>query len=359
MDNRQQSSSYPSVSIIILNYNGAGIVIQCLRSVLDTDYPNFEVIFVDNASVDGSYQSVVSYFGKDSRLQIVRNNVNMGFAEGNNIGSKCAKGSYITLLNNDTEVERDWLLEAIKIAESDEKIGVVQSKLFFWHDLDMLESAGGFIDKCGYGFERGFVRGKDLFNSSDEIFYGNGAAITIKREAVGRIQDSGKFELFDSDFFFAYEDVDLSWKLRLAGFKTVVAPRSVVYHRRSTSTSRKRSLLVFHHCKNRVLTLLKNYSISNLCKYLPLLLVLESIRAFSRMAGGNLGSAEAMFKAFLWNLANFKLSWKKRLAVQYLVRRMLDHYVTMLMYDVNPASLIFNQRLYQKFSDATGVNIVR
>jgi GT2 family glycosyltransferase len=349
----------PLVSIIILNYNGAAVVDNCMQSVLNTDYPNFEVIFVDNASVDGSYQSVVRQFGGDNRVLMVRNNVNEGFAGGNNVGLRYAKGDYITLLNNDTEVEKEWISEAIRIAESDAKIGVIQSKLFFWYNPEILESAGAFIDKAGYGFEKGFVRGKDVFNSSEEVFYGNGAAVTIKRAAIERIQDPGKFELFDSDFFFAYEDVDLSWRLRLGGFKTVVAPCSIVYHRRSTSTSRRRGLLVFHHCKNRVLTLLKNYSFSNLCKYLPILFVLESVRALSSLGSGNLQSARAIFRAFLWNLANFKRTWKKRLVVQYLVRRMSDDYVTMLMNDVNPARLIYNQRLYQKFSDATGVNIVR
>ena len=331
---------------------------QCLQSVLATEYPNFEVIFVDNASVDGSYQSIAGQFGNDSKLLLVRNDANKGFAEGNNIGLKYAKGSYVVLLNNDTEVEKNWLTEAIKVAESDEKIGITQSKLFFWHNRDMLESAGGFIDKAGYGFERGFVKSKNLYNEVDEVFYANGAAATIKREALERIC-SGKIEIFDADFFFAYEDVDLSWKMRLAGYKTVIAPRSIVYHRRSTTTSRKRGRLVFHHCKNRILTLVKNYSLANLVKYLPLLVVLELVRASSSLAGGQSESTLAILRAFIWNLTNFNRSWKKRLTVQHLIRRVPDQYVTVVMRNVNPASLIYNQRLYQKFSASTGVNIVR
>ncbi len=351
-------SATPLVSIIILNYNGAGVVDKCVRSVLNTDYSNFEVIFVDNASFDGSYESIVSQFGSDRRLGFVKNSVNKGFAEGNNIGLAHSKGSYVSLLNNDTEVEKDWLKESIRIAESDEQIGIIQSKLFFWYDHEVLESAGAFIDRCGYGFERGFVKGKNMYSTVDEVFYANGAAVTVKMRALKKMRP-GKVELFDSDFFFAYEDVDLSWEMRLAGFKTVVAPGSIVYHRRSTTTSRKKSRLVFHHCKNRVLTLIKNYSLLNLVRYLPLLIVLELVRAFSNVAGGHSDSGFAILKAFLWNLVNFGRSWKKRLTVQYLVRRMPDQYVTMLMKDVNPASLIYNQRLYQQFSASTGVNIVR
>jgi GT2 family glycosyltransferase len=353
-----EASINPLVSVIILNYNGASVVDRCVQSVLDTDYSNFEVIFVDNASADGSYESVVSQFGKDRRLHFVKNDENTGFAEGNNIGLTYAKGAYITLLNNDTEVDKDWLSESIEVAESDEKIGIIQSKLFFWYNREVLESAGAFIDKCGYGFERGFVKGKKMCDRVDEVFYANGAAVTIKMRALKRMCP-GKVELFDSDFFFAYEDVDLSWKMRLTGYKTVIAPGSVVYHRRSTTTSRKRGRLVFHHCKNRILTLLKNYDLANLVKYLPLLIVLELVRASSSLASGQSESAFAMLRAFIWNLTNFNHSWKKRLCVQYLVRRVPDQYVTILMKNVNPASLIYNQRLYQKFSASTGVNIVR
>lgn len=249
-----QALADPLVSIIILNYNGADVVTNCVQSVLATEYSNFEVIFVDNASVDGSYQSIVNQFGKDRRLVFVRNNVNQGFAEGNNVGLKYAKGSYITLLNNDTEVEKDWLIETIKVGESDPKIGIIQSKLFFWYNREILESAGSFIDKAGYGFERGFVIGKDMYNTVDEVFYANGAAVTIKKKALEKLCTTTRLELFDADYFFAYEDVDLSWRMRLAGYKTVIAPKSIVYHRRSTTTSRKIGRLVFHHCKNRILT---------------------------------------------------------------------------------------------------------
>ena len=352
------ASINPLVSIIILNYNGSGVVDRCVKSVLDTDYPNFEVIFVDNASVDGSYDSIVSRFGKDRRLHFVKNDVNQGFAEGNNVGLAYARGAYVTLLNNDTEVDKDWLRESIKVAESDDKIGVVQSKLFFWYNRNLLESAGAFIDKCGYGFERGFVKGEKAYSKVDEVFYANGAAVTIKMWALRKLS-YGQIELFDSDYFFAYEDVDLSWKMRLTGYKTVVAPNSIVYHRRSTSTSRNRGRLVFHHCKNRIMTLVKNYNFLNLMKYLPLLIILEAIRASSSLVNGQSSSSLAILRAFLWNLTSFGKNWKKHLVVQYFVRRKTDQYVLMLMKDVNPANLIYNQRLYQTFSASTGVNIVR
>ncbi|MBT0158544.1 glycosyltransferase family 2 protein [Candidatus Bathyarchaeota archaeon A05DMB-2] len=347
------------VSIVILNYNGKDIVEKCVTSVLNTNYPNFEIIFVDNASTDGSYESVIEKFGNDNRLRVFRNDENMGFAEGNNIGLKKSKGSYITLLNNDTEVEKDWLLEVIRIAESNEEIGIIQSKLFFLSNRHILESAGAFIDKCGYGFERGFVKGSKVYCDVAEVFYANGAAVTIKKLALENMWRGTSRELFDPDYFFSYEDVDLCWRMKLAGYKTVIAPNSIVYHRRSTTTSRQLGKHIFHHCKNRIMTLIKNYSLTNLLHYLPLLIILELIRAWSHLSKGRSEGAVAILKAITWNLIRFKQTWIKRLAIQTLIRRVPDRSVTRLMRNVNLASLIYNQRLYEEFSVSTGVNIIR
>ncbi len=128
-------------------------------------------------------------------------------------------------------MQSDWLTEAIAVAEHDKRVGVVQSKLFFWYNPQLLESAGAFIDRCGYGFESGFA--KDIgYDTVEEIFYANGAAVTIRKSALMQIYPL-KLTIFDDDFFFAYEDVDLSWRMWLSGFKSVLAPTSIVFHRRS------------------------------------------------------------------------------------------------------------------------------
>lgn len=347
------------VSVIILNYNGAEFLEKCVESVLRTNYPCFEVILVDNASTDGSLKSIIKHFGNNPRLRVLRNDANVGFAEGNNIGLKHAKGSIISLLNNDTEVERNWLEEAVETAESDKEAGIVQSKIFFSFDRDTLESAGAFIDRCGYGFERGFVKNKMLYNNGDEVFYANGAAVTIKRSALEKVSYVSNGRIFDPDFFFGYEDVDLCWQMRLAGYKTIVAANSVVYHQRSRTTSRRLGKLVFHHCKNRIMTLVKNYSLKNLMRYLPLLIILEFDRALLHLVKRRAEGTLAIFKALAWNIENFKSTWRKRLTVQHLIRQVPDDSVTKLMRNVIPASLIHNLRLYEKFSAETGVDIIR
>lgn len=349
----------PLVSVIILNYNGGDFLKRCVESVINTEYENFEIILVDNCSTDGSLEDVISQFGHDAKLHVVKNSLNLGFAEGNNIGLRHAKGAYIVLLNNDTEVEKDWLKEAIKVAGSDEKIAIVQSKLFFLHDRETLESAGSYIDRCGFGFERGFVKSKDLYKSVDEVFYANGAAVTIKRSTIEKTNYNRIFSIFDPDYFFAYEDVDLCWRMKLAGYKTVVAPNSIVYHQRSKTTSRAKEKLVFHHCKNRVMTLIKNYSLRNLLVYLPILITLELNRAADHLMKGRSITTLAILRAIVWNVKEFRRNWNKHLLVQYKIRKLRDGEVMKLMRNVNPANLMFNQRFYEDFSKKTGVDIVR
>src|SRR5512137_2060944 len=122
----------PLVSVIILNFNGkrhlGSILDGCLQSTLKTDYPNFEVVFVDNASTDGSVEYVKNAYGDNGNLRIIRNERNLGFAEGNNRGIEKAKGELIVLLNSDTRVEAGWLQALVAAAEPTD-VGAVQSKL--------------------------------------------------------------------------------------------------------------------------------------------------------------------------------------------------------------------------------------
>ena len=124
----EKTGKWPLASIVILNYNGAKFIDQCLKSVLNTYYPNFEVIFVDNASTDDSVK-IAKSFSTDSRLKIIVNSSNVRFAEGNNIGAMHAKCEIIVFLNPDTEVDPNWLKELIKVMTSSQLIGAAQSKL--------------------------------------------------------------------------------------------------------------------------------------------------------------------------------------------------------------------------------------
>jgi len=315
-------SHFPLVSIIILNLNGKGFVERCLKSVLNSKYPNFEVIFVDNASTDESFELVRALFGLDRRLKIIRNNENLGFPGGNNIGIRHAKGDHLVFLNNDTEVDEGWLNGLIEVMESDSGIGAAQGKLLRIGEVHTIDSAGQFIDRLGYGYPR---EGEDTgqYNSIEEIFYADGACLAIRRPLIEQVLLCGT--PFDEDYFpIYYEDADICWRIRLRGYKVVFIPTSIIFHARSaTKLSEIPSRLIFSHVRNRIMTLMKNYDLANLMKYLPKLLVFETIRAIV-LLNRKPNHSLAILKAVLWNFKHLKDVWKKRLIVQQRIRAIDD-----------------------------------
>ena len=132
----------PFVSVIILNFNGENYLERCLFSVLSTTYPNFEVIFIDNASTDSSLEKVEKGFGNDQRLRVFSSSKNLGFSRGNIFGFSHAKGEYIAFLNNDTIVDPYWLEALVSTMEKDETIGLAGSTILSM-DGKKLRGAGG------------------------------------------------------------------------------------------------------------------------------------------------------------------------------------------------------------------------
>ena len=177
------------ISVIILNYNGKDYNGKCLTSVFASNYSNYEVIFVDNNSTDDSVRIVESMFGANQRLRVILNGKNLGFAEGNNIGVKYAKGKYLVFLNNDTEVDPSWLLEISKVFSSDRNIAAAQCKLLQLDDRKTLESAGHYIDYFGIAHIRG-ENEVDLgqYDNVDEIFGATGAAFIVRSDVFNEVK---------------------------------------------------------------------------------------------------------------------------------------------------------------------------
>jgi hypothetical protein len=142
-------------------------------SAFDTNYPNFEVLFVDNASTDDSVE-FVKKIGQNPRLRIIQNERNLGFTEGNNLGIRNAKGEYIALLNSDAKAEPKWLKELVKAIHPPE-IGAVQSKLLQMSSPDVIDCAGGLIDYYSYHLEKGRGEKSCKYTETGEIFYAKGA----------------------------------------------------------------------------------------------------------------------------------------------------------------------------------------
>jgi len=321
-------NEYPLVSVIILNYNGLRFLKECLTSVLKTNYPSFEIVFIDNASQDGSLTFVEDFFGSNSKITIQKNEENFGFAEGNNIGAKSANGKYLVFLNNDTIVDVNWLNELVRTMNSDSSVGAAQSLILSMDGL--IVRLGGRSDYLGidclstYHIKGTSSREHELKriveeNKGKEIFYAWGTALIIRKELFDELGG------FDPKFFLYGEETDLCWRIRLRGYRIFLVPSSLVFHE-GEGTSRREciSQIRFFQSRNHIATLIKDYNFPNLLKYLPLFLSFLFLHACFMLAKGETNIIKSYVRAIIWNLTNFNYLYKKRLEVQRLIRRVSD-----------------------------------
>lgn len=216
--------SSPFVSVVLLNYNGMIYIRNCVQSVLQSDYENFEAIIVDNNSTDNSIDLIEDEFKNDDRVNIIRSNENLGYAASNNLAARYARGSYLAFLNIDTIVEAKWLDELAQLLECDNTIGVAQPILLSLSNSSIYDSAGDYIDFFGNCFILGGgweEKDNGQYDTVHDIF----SAWFTRRELVEEIG------LFDEDFFMNYEDIDFCWRVRLYGKRVLFMSRSVVYHK--------------------------------------------------------------------------------------------------------------------------------
>lgn len=216
----------PFVSIIIVNYNGARFLQNCFSSLFKTNYQNYEIIIVDNASTDKSLEVIQTIAGAKDNVKVIRNTSNLGFGPANNVGFDHAIGDYIVFLNNDTSVEPEWLSILVNTMENDKTIGLAQSLILNMYS-HMIQTAG-FI-KCDYWVSEYSVgKNRDeseiVFPQVFEISTAMGAGMMARRDFLLEIG------LFDPKYFWYYDDEYLSFKTWLAGKRVVTVSGSKVYH---------------------------------------------------------------------------------------------------------------------------------
>jgi len=320
------------VTVIVLNYNGlrSGYLQECLRSVYATEYPYFEVVLVDNASKDGSLEYVTKSF---PQTRIVANSTNLGYAEGNNIAMRKARGQYIALLNYDTKVSSNWLENSIKVLRSQHAVAVVACKLLWSDDPRKIDGAGGVADVYGFPNERGRVFGsletdRGQYDEVSEVFYASGSAMIISKDALHEVG------FFDPRFFMYFEDMDLCWRLRLRGYKVLFVPKSIVYHRRGLRVLLGKPLnygMLYHYHKNHLATLVKNCSYSSLARMLPFFVAVKILITFRHLMKRELIGAKAVLSGLFWNLKELRYVLSQRWIVQRIIRRVREKDIRRLM----------------------------
>jgi hypothetical protein len=250
------------VLILIVNYNGAAYIRACLASLRQAvgGRADAEILVVDNASTDGSAALVREV----PEVHLIGSATNRGFAGGNNVGLCWAlerEFDYVYLLNQDTEVEPDFLDEAVRVAEADPSIAAVQSKLLLFQDKRRVCTLGNRIHYLGFGYNGNYGEidaTASLNGAAPEVAYACGAGVLLRASAL---RESG---LFNEELFLYHEDLDLGWRLRLQDYRIVMAPRSVVYHKYEFSRNRNkfyymernRYMVMFQNCRAATLALL-------------------------------------------------------------------------------------------------------
>ncbi len=312
----------PLVSIIIPHFNGREILKNCLESLARTKYSHKEIIVVDNASTDGSVEEAQRFFPE---IHVVRNRENRGYAGGCNSGLARAKGRYVVFLNNDTEVDPGWLSRLVAACEQDETIAAVQPKLLSLTDrtfFDYAGAAGGFLDIFGYPFARGrifFTIEKDegQYDQNADIFWACGTAMLVRKSVLDEVG------AFDEDFFAHMEEIDLSWRFHLAGYRVVAVPQAVVFHSAGSTLKTDSPKKMYLNHRNSLVMLLKNYQLKNLLWIFPGRIFLELATLGYALAKMDWVRVKAVAAASMHVILHVRLILRRRKRTQSL-RKILD-----------------------------------
>lgn len=218
-----------ALSVVILNWNGIEHLRRFLGSVVEHTPAEADIVVADNGSTDGSVEWIERHH---PRVKVVLLDRNYGFAEGYNRALRQIDSRYYILLNSDVEATPGWTQPLVEMLDSADDIAAVAPKLLSWQQRDRFEYAGasgGFIDALGYPFCRGRILSytetdSGQYDSPREVFWASGAAMACRADVFHSLGG------FDADFFAHMEEIDLCWRMQLAGYRIMVEPRSAVYH---------------------------------------------------------------------------------------------------------------------------------
>jgi len=245
--------------VIVLNFNGERIIGKCLDHLLAQTYRDFEILVVDNNSVDGSLAIAQSYL-TCGKLSIVRASRNLGVAGGRNLGLRYVQGEIIAFIDNDGYAAPGWLAEAVRTMDSDPRIGAVAPMVFFHRNKTILNGAGGSMNYQGYGRDLCFGTPYEFAQLKDRVLYPMGCGMVVRRTIFDR------FGRFDPKSVYYYDDTELGIRVWRAGLQVALAPDSWVDHD-FKSTARYFSNRALSFEKARVRVALKHFPLSKLPRW--------------------------------------------------------------------------------------------
>ena len=292
----------PLVSIITLNYNQTELTCDLLQSLRAISYPNIEIIVVDNASKDNPAEMIQKRFPE---VLFMSNDENLGFAGGNNVGIRDAKGKYVLLLNNDTEVASDFLEPLVACMEQDSKIGACSPKIRFFKTKIHIQYAGSTafdpLRVASYAIGNQEEDKGQYDQSGGLTNLAHGAAMMVSRKAIE------KAGLMEESFFLYYEELDWCEHIKRAGFVIHFVPQSLVLHKESMSVGKNSPLQLYYKTRNRVLFARRNLRGGQLLLAMAYLVMLVApVRLLKFLLQRNFKNFKIYLKAICWHSSFLK-----------------------------------------------------
>lgn len=294
-----KNSEYPLVSIITINYDHPEVTCELLESLRKITYPNIEIIVVDNASPNDD-QSVIKE--KHPEIIFIQSDKNLGFAGGNNLGIRKSKGKYILLLNNDTEVDTNFLQPLVNKCENNKKVGAVSPKIYYFYDKKIIQWAGNykmnkFTMRC---MARGWLEKENgQYDSDWKSFYNHGAAMLVPRTVIDKIG------LMSEVYFLYYEELDWSERIRNSGYEIYYVHNSMIYHKESISTGTDSPLKTYYMNRGRFIFLRKNvHGITFFLALLYMIFISIPKNLFELILKQKWTLTKSYINSITWNLKN-------------------------------------------------------
>ena len=299
-------------SVIIPTRNRCGALERTLRALWEqtVGLRRFEVIVVDNVSTDETPLAVERLRAQSPvPLKYCRMDEDRGPAGARNQGTRLADGSHLLFLDSDVQLDPRWIATATEYLQRNPGVGIVAGKLLYAARPARINMFGGELSRIGLAWDADEGEPSATVDCLKERLWAPSSAVMIRRRVL---QDVG---LFDDTFYFGFEDSDFGWRANLAGYRCVCLPDLVALHHATPSGRTAGRTIVFHYAKNRLRSMLKNYSTGSLAKYIPLYMIYAVGEMLVRP------SRRERLKALAWNVTALPDTWRERGRIQHLRRR--------------------------------------
>lgn len=292
------------ISFIVVSHNSARYIAKCIDSIIDQSYKNFEIIVVDNNSTDDTVLIINEIIKKTDNVKLIPVLQNLGYGNAITVGFKSSKGEFLAILNADSYLDKEWSYNMINSFRSDMDIMSASGTIYF--PDGQLQTTGGMMDKYGAVVQRG---GK-IFQSrnimENNFFYNDGSCFMLRRNILEMI-------CFDQNLFLYYEDVDMSWKIRMLGFKIAYVKEAVSYHDSGQSFSDVNPSKFYYIARNRLYVCMKNYSKSKALGRIPAIIFLIFLNSIVYDVSKNpKGYIKSFLRGIFWNLTHLRVMLKEQ-----------------------------------------------